>query len=47
MERAVNIVIENPYYISRFDTNDVPGGKFFKEDKNSFFKATKVRWQLN
>lgn len=47
MERAVNTAINNPYYISRFDTNDVPGGKLFKGDKNSFFKANQIRWQLN
>lgn len=36
MKRAINVSIEDPFYLSRFDTNDVPGGKYFKGDKYSF-----------
>jgi peptidoglycan/xylan/chitin deacetylase (PgdA/CDA1 family) len=39
MERAINSHFENPFYLSRFDTNDVPGGKFYKHKPEDFFKS--------
>lgn len=41
MERALNNKIENPYYLSRFDNNDMPLGKAYKHDSNNFFELMK------
>jgi hypothetical protein len=38
MERAVNPdIISNPFRLSRFDNNDLPGGKSWKYEKESPF----------
>ena len=47
MERAFNKNFENPFYISRFDTNDVPGGKFYEYPSSEFFDRYSVaNWRL-
>ena len=48
MERAINNGIEDPFYIARFDTNDVPGGKFYKYKSAEFFERNALKsWVLN
>ena len=38
MERAINCTLDNQFYLSRFDNNDMPGGKSFSKNSDDFFK---------
>lgn len=45
MERGINSDLEMPFYISRFDTNDLPFGKSYKFESNNFFNLLpKKKW---
>ncbi len=47
-ERAVNKDLKNPMHLSRFDCNDVPGGKSWNGNKESFWNAAPFRqWYLS
>lgn len=43
MERAINDTSRFPFFLSRFDTNDLPGGKLFNQDPTSIFDALPSR----
>ncbi|MBC8495281.1 polysaccharide deacetylase family protein [archaeon] len=38
MERALNVNLSQPFYLSRFDNNDMPLGKSYPFETNKFFK---------
>jgi len=45
MERALNEDISNPYYLSRFDNNDMPMGKSYEFESKDFYKYySKSSW---
>ncbi|MEZ4774553.1 MAG: polysaccharide deacetylase family protein [Bacteroidia bacterium] len=48
MERAINHQIGDPFYLSRFDTNDVPLGKSYPFQPEEMFEKLKTKsWNLN
>ena len=44
MERAVNLSLQHPYWLSRFDCNDLPGGKNNLFKKGEFFDPPVRKW---
>lgn len=47
MERAINKNLNNKYYLSRFDNNDMPNGKSYKFNDNYFYdKLNYSSWKF-
>ena len=47
MERAVNSTLDNPYYFSRFDNNDMPLGKAYRHASHNIFATLPFNtWQF-
>ena len=47
MERAANLSLQHPYWLSRFDCNDLPGGKNNLFNKGGFFDPPVRKWHQN
>jgi peptidoglycan/xylan/chitin deacetylase (PgdA/CDA1 family) len=48
MERAINSNLENPFYFSRFDNNDMPLGKSYPHSNPNIFQTLpKNEWQFS
>jgi peptidoglycan/xylan/chitin deacetylase (PgdA/CDA1 family) len=48
MERAINTDLQNPFYLSRFDNNDLPLGKAWKGPiENPFHVLPAAKWKFS
>ena len=47
MERSINHNLKQPFGLSRFDNNDMPGGKSYKyKSDTELLKYSKRNWKI-